>query len=284
MSISLSTSAGVVTLKENYDGYAAGVGLDGPYVLKQYLAPSWSVAFACVNALQGSASVTGGAGGLVIYKVGHQCPESPNLYCLEARIEPKAENDSKDAGRPTFNLPLINCRYALPPYNQQTSDDPGGLNSFTNDGTPGNPYVFMTESIDFDTETIRVPGSTYSFVTAPNLPVDYPVAKHISTAKFVIVRKFLPYLPTVNVTTYIKKLNDRVFLGQPVGQIQLLNARTRVERLSDGTKSQEFEMVFKWREYDHNKIMRPDDGTFDFIQTTGSDYLYEYKNLGNLLA
>lgn len=283
MSITLSTTVGSVILKENYEGYTAGVGPDGPYITKQYLAPSWDVAFACVNALQGSVSITGGAGGLVSRKIGHQCPESTNLYCLEAHIEPRAESDLKDSGRPTFTLPLINCRYALPPYNQQTSDDPGGVNSFTNEATPGNPYVFMTESIDFDTETIRVPNSAYTFVTAPALPVDYPVARHIRTAKFVIVRKFLPYLPTLNVTTYIKRLNDRVFLGQAIGLIQLLNARTRVERLSDGTKSQEFEMQFRWREYDHNKVMRPDDGTFDFIQTTAAKKLYEYDNLGKLL-
>lgn len=283
MSITLSTSAGTVTLKENFEGYTAGVGLEGPYITKQYLAPSWDVAFACVNALQGSVAAIGGAGGAVSYKVGHQCPESPNLYCLEAHIEPRAERDLKDSGRPTFSLPLINCRYALPAYNQQTSDDPGGLNSFPNESTPGSPYVYMTESIDFDTETIRVPGSAYKFVTPPQLPVDYPVARHIPTAKFVIVRKFLPYLPVVNVTSYMKKLNDRVFLGQGIGQIQFLNARTRVERLSDGTKSQEFEMVFKWRDVDHNYLIRPDDGFFDAIQTNAGEKLYKYANLGMLL-
>lgn len=281
MSITLTTSAGSVVLKENLDGYSAGVGLEGPYVVKQYLAPSWDVTFACVNALQGSVSAVGS---LAVYKIGHQCPESPNLYCLEAHIEPDAPQDNKDSGRPKYNLPVISCRYALPPYNQQTSDDPIASNSFPNEDTPGNPHVFMTESIDFDSETIRVPGSAYTFTTAPNLPVDYPLAKHIRTAKFVIVRKFLPYLPHTDIVSYTKKLNSTTFLGQPRGQIQFLNGRTRVERLSDGTKSQEFEMVFKWREYDHNKIMRPDNGTFDTVQTGAGAFLYEYANLRTLLT
>lgn len=286
MSISLSTSLGTLTLKENLDGYSAGVGPDGPFVNKQYLAPASDLPtiFACINALQGSVSITGGSGGLVLRKIGHRCPESTNLYCLDARLEPGNFEDRKDAGRPAFSLPLINCHYALPPYNQQTTDDPGGVNSFPNEESPGNPHVFMTEAIDFDTETIRVPGSVYKFVTAPALPVDYPVAKHIPTAKFVLVRKFLPYLPHANITSYMKKLNATTFLGQARGTVIFLNGRTRVERLSDGTKSQEFEMVFQWRKYDHNKIMRPDDGTFDFIQTTGSEYRYEYADLSRLLA
>lgn len=283
MSITLATTAGAVTLAENYDGYSFGVGLDGPYIQKQYLAPSWDVAFPCVNALQGSVSVVGGAGGTIIRKIGHQCPESPNLYCLEAHGVGFNELDLRDSGRPTYGKALINARYGLPPYNQQTSDDPGGVNSFPNDATPGQPYIWQEESIDFDVETVRLAGSAYTFYTAPNLPVDYPVTKDIRVASLTIVRKYVPYLPFTIMTSLQTKVNSTTFLGQPAGQILFRKMATRTQRLSDGTKSQEVTMTFKWREEDHNKIPRPDTGVFDYVQTSGGLRRYQTADLRQLL-
>ena len=283
MSVTISTSIGNVTLKENYEGYSFGVGLDGPYIMKQYTAPSWDAAFPCINALQGSVSVSGGAGGLIARKIGHQCPESPNLYCLEAHGVGLAERDLQDSGRPTFGLPIINARYGLPPYNQQTSDDPGGVNSFPNDATPGTPYVWQEENIDFDVETIRLPGSAYTFDGIPSLPVDYPVTREIRCATLVIVRKFVPYLPFTLMTSLQTKVNSTTFLGQPAGQILFRKMRTRTQRLSDGTKSQEIEMHFKWREHDHNQIPRPDDGLFDYVSTASGKRRYETADLRPLL-
>lgn len=282
MSITISTTAGSVTLKESFDGYEAGIDLDGPYINKQYLAPTWDSVFPSINALRGTVSVSGGSGGIVTRSIPHQCPESTNLYCLDARCVPLAEVDAKDSGRPGFRLPIISCSYRVPKYEIQNSDDPAGINSFTNDSNPGSPYTYAMMSIDFATEVIPVPGAAYKF-TSPTLRTNVSVIKTVGTAKIVFVRKYVPYLPFVNITQYMNKVNLGTFLGQPEGQIKFTNLRTRREYLSDGTRANEIELHFDWREYDHNKFMRDDDGTFDFLYTDTSHTMYNYIDLKPLL-
>ena len=283
MSITISTTLGSVVLKENFGSYEAGIDLDGPYINKQYLAPSWGVSFACVNALRGTVFVTGGVGGVVTRVFPHRCPESPGLYCMDARIIPEAEQDNKDSGRPAFNLPIIQCRYSVPKYEVNTSDDPGGVDGFVNDASPGTPYTFAVQNIDFGSELIKVPGSAFHF-SSPTLATDVPTVRTVGTAQMTFVKKYVPYLPFVNVTQYINKLNLGTFFGQPEGTIQFLGLHTRSEYLSDGTRSREIELRFKWREFDFNKFMRPDDATFDFLYDKNSNMMYRYMDLKPLLA
>lgn len=282
MSITISTSIGSVTLKEEFSGFEAGIDLDGPYINKQYLAPSWESVFPTINALRGTVAVSGGLGGIVTRSTPHLCPESPNLYCLDARCVPIAEVDAKDSGRPTFRLPIISCSYRIPKYEVQTSDDPGGINGFTNEAAPGSPFVYAMMSIDFASEVIPVPGAVFHF-SAPTLKTKVSLVKTVGTAKMVFVRKFVPYLPFVNITQYLNKVNLGTFLGQPEGQVKFENMRTRREYLSDGTRSNEIELHFSWREYDHNKFLRDDDGTFDFLYTDSSATMYSYIDLKPLL-
>lgn len=280
MSVTLSTSVGSVTLKENFDAYEAGIDFDGPYVVKQYLAPSWPTAFPAINALRGSASESGG---ITIRTLPHICPESTNLYCMSASLTPDAAVDLRDSGRPTFNLPIITCRYGIPKFEMTTTDDPGAANSFPNESAPGSPYLYAMQSIDFDTEIIKPPGSVYKFSTAPQLPVSEPPGITVATARFVITLKYVPKLPHVDITAKMNRLNNATFLGQATGKIKFLNARTRREYLSDGTRMQEVELHFKWREYDHNKFHRPDESSFDFIVDSLGNKPYVYSDLSTLL-
>lgn len=283
MSITLSTSIGSVTLKEGFDGYSAGIDADGPYVIKQYLAPDWASTYPAINALRGTVTVTGGSGGIVSRSIPHQCPESPNLYCLSADVDPQAPIDAQDSGRPSFRLPLITCRYGVPRYDVQTTDDPGGINGFPNESTPGNPFVFAMMSIDFATEVVPVPGSTYHF-SGPTLKTNVNVVKTVGAATLVFVRKYVPYLPFVNITRFLNKVNLGTFLGQPEGQIKFTGLRTKREYLSDGTRANEIELHFLWREYDHNKFLRDDDATFDFLYDGSSNTMYGYVDMKPLLA
>lgn len=283
MSITISTTIGNVTLKEQFDGYEAGIDLDGPYINKQYLAPTWDSVFPVINALRGTVAVSGGIGGVVTRSQPHLCPESPNLYCLDARCTPLGENDTKDSGRPSFRLPIISCSYRVPKYEIQTTDDPGGLNSFPNESSPGSPYVYAMQSIDFSSEVVPVPNSAFKF-TAPTLRTNVSVVRTVGVAKMVFVRKYVPYLPFVNITSYLNRVNLDTFFGQAEGTIRFDALRTRREYMSDGTRANEIELHFTWREYDHNKFMRDDDGTFDFLYTDASETMYKYKDLKPLLT
>ncbi len=283
MSITIDTTMGSKTLKENFEGYQAGIDESGPYVLKTYTAPDYASAFACVNALRGTASVTGGIGGTIVRALPHQPPESPGLYALSVVLDPQSEIDAKDDGRPRFNLPIIHVRYGVPRYEVQSSDDPGGINSFPNDDNPGSPYTFAMQSIDISTEYIKLPGSAYKFHTAPQHKLDTPVAGTIATANLVFIRKYIPYLPFNLVTQKLNGLNDATFLGQPRGLIKFTGARTRREFLSDGKVNQEIEVNLRWRQYDHNKQHRPDESSFDFIEDDSGNMPYTYRDLRPLV-
>lgn len=283
MSITISTTLGDVALKENFDGFEAGIDFDGPYIVKQYLAPTWASVFPVINALRGTVSGSGGASGTVVRSTPHACPESTNLYCMSAVCQPLGEVDVKDAGRPTFRLPIITCRYGVPKYEIATSDDPGGANSFANESTPNQPYTYAMMSIDFDTEMIPVPGSCYQF-TSPTLKTNVNVVKSVGVANMVFVRKYVPYLPFVGITTYQNKVNQGTFLGQGEGQIKFLGMKTRREYMSDGTRANEIELRFLWRQYDHNKFVRDDTGEFDFLYSvSSSEPMYGYIDMKPLL-
>lgn len=270
MSVTLSTTIGPVTIKEAFEDYEAGIDLSrGPYLNKVYLCPSWASAFPVVNALMGSGT----------HPVRHACPESPNLRCINAVVAPKGEYDIKDSGRPQFNLPLIKTTYAIPTWEELVTDDPSGNQSFPNSGTP---FLYMEQSVDFDTEVIKLPNRAYAFAS-DGTPVDAPVHCTIAVAQFVITRKWQAILPVLDCTTYLNALNDSTFLGQPRGTVKFRKARTRRTGTSDGERTQEVELVFQWRTYDHNKQHRPEHLYFELIVDSSGNNPYQYMNLSNLL-
>jgi hypothetical protein len=272
MSITLTTTVGPVTLKEMFEGYEAGMDIQrGPFINKTYLAPSWATAFACVNALVGS----GGR------PVQHSCPESPNLRCMSAVIDPDGEYDIGNSGRPQFNMPKIKCTYAVPTWEALIADDPSGSQSFPDADAPGQPYLFMEQSIKWSRETFPIPKRAYAFAdgTVPNTPVNMSIA----CARFVLVRRWQTTLPYGNVSTYMDSLNDTTFLGQPRGLIKFADAETRKQFQSDGTRSQEVTYTFDWRKYDHNWVPRDDTGAWGLLKNSGGASPHPYTELNAML-
>jgi hypothetical protein len=271
MAIIIKSGVGNMTLKEAYEGYEAGIDLSrGPYVRKRYLAPSWEAAFPAVNALMGIGGVPSP----------HRCPESTNLRCVNARLVPVAEVDARDGGHPQFNLPVIEADYGVLPWDVEASDDPTGQQGFDD---MGQPYLFMEQSIDFDTEIIKLPNTTYIY-SSTGKPVDVPCHVSVGTAQFVLIRHWQSIFPVVNVTKYLNRVNKTTFLGQAPGTIKFRRARTRRSWTSDGTTTQEVEYVFQWREISHNKFPRPDSRNFDTIQDSAGDYPYAEEELSVLLV
>ena len=176
MAVVISTSLGPVELAEMYEGWRGGIDVNrGPYFEKWYCAPAWAVAFASCNALMGVGPDP----------ARHACPESPNCFCVAAELVPRGEQDLRLAGRPSWNLPVIRAIYAVPTWEELAAQDPGAENSFPS--PDGSPYLFMEQSIDFDTEVIKLPGRAYKFLS-DNTVVDVPVARTIAVANFVLVK------------------------------------------------------------------------------------------------
>lgn len=279
--ISLATEIGTVSLKEVWDGLKKGSGPSGPYVEKSYLLEDWGSSNAVVNALRGTINLSGGS---TLTVPPHACPESPNLYCVDAQVEPQCEIDAKDGGRPKFRHAIIRCRYGTVPYNALPSMDPNGANSFPNDANPNTAYTYALCRMRFSTEIVRIPGSAYKFSTAPQLPVDTPVGISVGVADLVFTRKFVPRLPIALILSKINGINDATLFGQPRGTIMFRGADTEEEYSTDNTKCQQLVLTFKWREYDWNKQHRPDESSWDSIQDGSGNKPYTYRDLRPLLT
>lgn len=279
--ISLATEIGTVQLKETWDGFKKGVGPSGPYVEKTYLLEDWAASNAVINALRGTINLSGSS---VLSVPPHACPESPNLYCVDAYADPQAEIDDRDGGRPRFRQALIRCRYGTVPYNALPAMDPNGANSFPNESNPNTAYTYALCRMKFSSEIIRIPSSAYKFTTAPQLPVDTPVGISVGVADLMFVRKFVPKLPVALILSKINGLNDATLFGQARGKIQFRGADTEEEYSSDGTKTQQLVLYFKWREYDWNKQHRPDGSSWDTIQDSSGTMPYVYRDLTPLLT
>lgn len=279
--ISLPTEIGSVSLKETWDGFRKGNSPSGPYVEKSYLLEDWGSSNAVINALKGTINLSGGS---TLAVPPHSCPESPNLYCVDAYADPQCEIDAKDGGRPKFRHAIIRCRYGTIPYNALPSMDPNGANSFPNSENPNTAYTYALCRMRITTEVIRVPGSIYKFATAPTYTWEGTSGVTVGVADLVFTRKFVPRLPVALILSYVNKLNDRTMFGQPTGTIMFRGADTEEEYSSDGTKCQQLVLTFKWREYDHNRQLRPDLRTFDLVKDSSNNTIYDYADLRPLLT
>lgn len=272
MSVTIITSIGPVTLKEAYEGYEPGIDeSSGPYLKKVYLCPTWASLYPVLNALWGVGT----------RPVSHPCPEAPNLRAVHVRAIPEGEYDSRDAGRPQFNLPKVEIVYAVPSYESVSADDPAGDHSFPADDD--GPYLFMEQSIDWDVEVIKLPGRCYAFAS-DGKAVDAPVHRTIAVAQFVLVRKWQTFLPHANVKNYMNRLNDATFLGQPRGTIKFRKCQSRRTGSGTGERTQETAYTFLWREFDHNAQHRPDANYFELIQDADGANPYQYADLSALLS
>lgn len=279
--ITLSTELGSVTLKEMWDGYREGVGPQGPYVDKAYLLEDYSKRQAVINAMRGVITLSGSS---TLAVPPHECPDSTNLHCVDAWSEPQGEIDDRGGGRPRFNQAIIRARYGVIPYTPLATLDPNGANSFPNDASPNQPYTYALCRMRIASEIVRVPGSVFKFDTAPQHPWDTAGGVSVGVADLVFTRKFVPKLPTELILSKINKLNSTTMFGQPMGTIQFRGADTEEEYTSNGGKTQQLALMFKWREYDHNRFLRPDTRLFDLVKDSSGSTPYEYADLKPLLT
>jgi hypothetical protein len=221
------------------------------------------------------------AGSSTIHIPGYPCPVSRNLSCTDASVEGEGELDLKDGGPPRFHLPKIRASFGIRPWEELPSQDPQGMQSFQSDSGPA---TYAIHTMDFGVETAKLPTSAYRFRTDPPLAMTIPAVRHIGIATLNVELKKVPYLPSITIMKLIARLNDALFFGAPKGRILFAGGRTSKEFVSDGTRVQNVSYVFKYRERDWNMRLRPDDGTFDFIQTSGGAMPQEYADLRPLIV
>jgi hypothetical protein len=169
-------------------------------------------------------------------------------------------------------------------WDQQPSDDPGGVHGFPNEDSPGQPHLRTIQEIDSGGEFTTVKQGAWVFTTDQK-PMDSPLGIWVPQSTVRFNRKHVPYLPHRTVHSLLGKINDDTFLGEPRGQMRFSSCQTRREANSDGTRTQDVMLTFSWRGYDWNKYIHPDSLTFEEVSKPGDSSVrpYEYADFKPLL-
>jgi hypothetical protein len=273
-----------ITAYERWENFRKGRTTDGPWVEMEYLV-AWTTADNFCDSVLGGLTKSGGPNGNVHYTYRQACPTNPVLYAISAGYIGAGEAGAGSGGRPTFTDAIVTVRYEVPNWTELPQQDPGGQQSFYNDAEPGTPILYADCEIDMAGQTITVPTGTLVFASdsMPVAGVTRGVWDGISTWR--ITRHKFPYLPYATVMNMANHVNGSTFLGQSRGCVRFANARTKQVKTSDGTRTQNWEMIFEVKPRDWNKFLRPDGFTWDFVHSSQSSLItpYTYDTLSTLL-
>jgi hypothetical protein len=262
------------------------MGIDvrsGPYIAKSYLVEDWDLVAPFCNALMGSLEVFGTT---AVYTPAGVAPESTNLRALGVEAQPyELLRQDPDDGPPRFDWAKVTVNYGIPTWDSIAEEKPESEENQLPNET-GQPYTYQTHEIDYDEEQVPLPVGAYHFRNSPQLKVNRPYNVHIGRATIRIVRQWYPRLPFDTVVGLLNRTNEDTFLGRDPGTIRFAKARTRQQFTSDGRRTQEFEMIFEWREFAWGKFPRPDSATFDWVDPDdgAAPMLYIQADLRPLLT
>ena len=217
------------------------------------------------------------------YVPAQACPTNPSMYPLTASISYAGENFDGSGGVPNFKQAIVTICYGLQPWPGLVSDDPNGDQSFTGADT-GEPILFAECEIDFGSEIHKV-GRGSGFWESDGKATMVDRNRTAGVSYFRIVRHFFPVLPYRQVMSFVNKINDNdPMFGQARGKVMFTGGRTRLVMTSAGTRAQQFEQVYKVREFDHNMFPRDADFGWDFLGDALSNLFYDYVDLSPLIS
>ncbi len=267
-----------INAKEMWDGYKKGSGERGPFVIKPYLT-DWAT---CDQFIDGILGGVIRVGTLTTRTTRHACPENPTLYATDAVASYQGEDNVTGGGKPNYQYAVVTVTYSVLTWDEFSTQDPGGVMSFPNEAQPSQPILQAVQEIDASSEFITMPRGVFKFI-ADSTPTGQHVGTWVGQSTLSLTLKDVPYLPQSLLLAKMNKINDAVFLGQPAGQVLFFGAKTHREAKSDGTRTQEVSLSFKWREYHWNWLPRPDTGVWALVTNGSGVKLYTEADLQPLL-
>jgi len=254
-----------------------GIDGNGPYSLVSYRFDSWADSDAVANQLRG---YTQQLGTTTVRVPPHSHPLSPNLYCVDCRIEGLGAPVLNAAGHPSYSSGfLAHCEYRGVPAAAFGGCPP-------NEMDPEKPILWATQELDFSTEEYLQEKNQYKWSTGDALNgkmSGVPVRASIGVTTMNITYHQLPYLPVGIVRSLRNKLNNATFMLAPPYHIRFMGARTVREVNTDGTIAQRVQIQFKEREVDWNKFLRKDKLQWDYIVDDDGNKVFSTANLAPLV-
>jgi hypothetical protein len=247
--------------------YGKGVDSQGPYYNAEYQIPNWDDADAFVNALLGLG--TGQP---------HRYSLSPNCVCVNASVAGRGRVLLNVNGSPSYaDGALIQATYRSSGaafgggFSNVLLDDPGNAHQIDS----ANPITWCTQELDFQTESMAVPSSSYLWAS-DDKPADINIQQDVNITTMSLTFTRRAALPMTLVRNLRGRLNSVVFLGAAIETVWFLGARTSREWATDGSVTQRVQLLFKERDVSWNKFVRPgrmptDPTAWDFL-VDGSGY------------
>jgi hypothetical protein len=260
-----------------YSDFFKGIDEQGPFYQVQYYFADWADSDAIINQMLGYSQYIGGT---TVYNAPHQHPLSPNLFCRSARVIGIGDAVKNSYGYPYFNAGfIVEAVYRTWANNGPflLGTDPNGWHNIDPDTT----VLWCSQELDFLTESITIPNSTLKWKTA-NTTTEIPVKVDVGITVMKLTFHQLPYLPMTLVREKRGRLNSTSFLGVDRGKCLFVGGSTNREVTTTGDVTQRVTLLFKERDYDWNKYLKPDGITWDFLWD-GTNYPYVYTDLNPLV-
>lgn len=264
-------------------GLEEGVNDQGPWARKPYIVP-WLKRGEFIRAIVGTNGVTTGEAGAWIRPTRMRYPDptfADNIFVRGVSV--KAEGDYRNIG--TFPIEYTNAivtvDFGIVDF---LGDDPGFLNSVTNDPAENEALQYATQELDFTAEYVNVPAKSVGFTDG--LKYDIPMHRRVGVVKMSLTWHKVPFIPMSRAREYIDSVNNEdKFLGCNRGTVFFEGCRTVRELDSAGQITQKVQMSLKYRSIDWNWFLRPDNGTWGLIIYNGDPIkvTYPYKNFRSLI-
>jgi hypothetical protein len=276
----------IVATAHTIEYFSKGIDQRSPYMHVQYFIQNYSDVDDFINALMGAGSISGPtSSNNIIRNSPHQHPLSTNLFCVSASLAQGLGNPVLGAnGYPDYDGgALIQAEYRPLPWDAITPDRNNSID-------PSTSIVFCTQSIDFTTESFTIADHTfkYSAGVAVGTNTGVPAKFSIPVTELVLTYHQVPYMPMTIVRNLRGKVNNATFLGATAGTVLFRGAKTERTWNTDGTVTQNVQMMFSERSSLHpwNSLPSKTSLTWQSVTedgTSGGTKMYETADLSPLV-
>ena len=266
-SVSAPITVPFVELGEEF-GLQGGYDDSGQWITRPLLC-LWKDRDTLINEIAAPSQMRGGLSGLWVPTVPYQDPENPKLYAHDLTWKP-AGAIVPGHSPIQYTYAIITVTFRQPNFNWQGSDDPGNLNSISQDPDEAESLLLATQELDFAKEWISIPNSSVKF-KSDGLASNSHKQRSITIITMVITWHRYPVMPMGLVRNYVDTVNNKTFLGCPKGTVKFLGPKTIREATSSPASpsgsnvTQKVTFTFQFRQYPWNQFVRDDGSGFDYL-------------------
>ena len=210
------TINGVPCAESVYDYVESADRESGPLLSKTFLC-TWTKRFTVANYCLGLVNIKGGRNGQVARFPPLQHPEISTCWCSSVRITGKGRPYQGDF-QIAYPVAVITVTFKAYPWQFGPIED----RLMNIDPDPANSFIYCTQEIDFQEESVRIPATALKDNGIPN---QNDATYGFSHAVMRLTYNRLPYIPVATLP-YMNYVNATTFLGCDKGKVKFKGSAT----------------------------------------------------------